>query len=534
MKNLLYMYLFIGSLYSLHALQAVSKKDSNVRENPSLTSKVVGLLKKDVQVDILDKVTTKGRPWCKISDGYVSCKLLKIDKQIVIPNKIQKPQEPQIILNNTTKVDNKIQKIKTPEIIIKDTTKIDKFNDARKLFLNKEYKVAYDSFYTIFLNNLRDPNVNFYLGQSAFMLGRFDEAISAYERILFIDEGATRVKLELARCYMASGAYELAKVIFLETLKQDIPKNVRENINRYLNILDEKDIKNSFSGVAMFGFGWDDNVESLSTNYISEVTDAVFVSTNSLKSAWIHQEMVALNHIYKYSDTINFKNDGLFFMKNNMGFSQRNIQFIQYTPALSVIYSNQLSVDYALLYNHVWLDTSSLITNYAINPKLKFIYSKSLILGGSLKYQQKLNDVSTNKNRDAAYYDLTLNAQMIHTQKLSTLTQVIAASERKKRGTLTDVDYDLYNLATSIIYKSTDKLSLSLKAKLFHKSYVDNYIPTKERRKDDEYQGYLSATYMLSKKYILQAEYVYTDHQSNYNDFEFKKNSFTINFISIF
>jgi len=386
----------------------------------------------------------------------------------------------------------------------------------------------------IFLNNLQDLNVNFYLGQSAFMLNRFDEAISAYERILFVDEKATRVKLELARCHIANGSDELAKTIFLEVLQTDIPTNVRDNVHKYLKALDDKEIKNSVNGIFIVGVGWDDNVESLSTNYISEVTDATFTSTNTLKSAWTHQEILLLNHVYKYSDTINFKNNGLLFMKNHVGFSKRNIQLFQYSPALSVKYSNQLNIDYALLYNRIFLDKKSLISNYAFNSKLKYISSKSLMLGGSLNYQQKLNDDSNNKNRDASFYEISLNAQAIHSSTLSTMNEFRYSNERKIRGSLTDVDYDSYNLSTAIIYKYTKDLSLSLKAKLFNKSYLDKYIPTNVERVDDEYQGSFSSTYLISKKYVLQAEYIYTDHQSNYNDFEFKKNTFTMNFISMF
>ena len=432
---------------------------------------------------------------------------------------------------------NKPTKNSKPEDEVEKDIAVEKsqeFTEATKLFKAREYQAAYDKFYTIFLNNLRNPNVNFYLGQAAFMLKRYDEAISAYERVLFIDDNAIRVKLELARSFMANGSYQQAKEIFLDTLKLEIPKNVRENVNKYLQALDDRDVKNSVSGVLIVGFGWDDNVEALSTGYTSEVTDAVFVSTNSLESKYSHQEVLALNHVYKYSDTINFKNDALFFTKTVLGLSARNIQFIQYTPALSVLYSNKLSVDYALSYNRVWLDTKSLITNYAINPKLKYLYSKELILGASLKYQQKFNDDSNNRGRDAKYSELSLSAQTIHTDKISSLTEFKVASERKIRGSITDVDYEQYTFSSGVIYKKDDKLSFSLKGVLYHKPYVDNFTPTKAKRVDDEYQAYLGATYILSKKYVLQAEYIFTEHKSNYNDFEFKKNSFTMNFISLF
>jgi len=427
-------------------------------------------------------------------------------------------------IENKTKVDD----VKSEKLFDAE------FNAAKKLFLNKKYESAYEKFYTIFLNNLGNPNVNFYLGQSAFMLKQYDEAISAYERVLFVDENATRVKLELARCFMANGSYEQAKEIFLETLKKDIPPNVRENVKKYLQALNDRDIKNTLNGVFIVGFGWDDNVEALSTGYVSEVSEGGLISTNSLVSAWTHQEVLAANHAYKYSDDVYFKNDGLFFAKTFLGLSRRNIQFMQYTPALSVIYNPKFSVDYSLLYSRVWLDMKSLVTNYAIFPKIKYMYSKSFILSASLRYQQKFNDDSNNRGRDAKYSEVFLSAQTIHTDKISSLTEIQVSTERKIRGALTDVDYNLYNLTSAVIYKHSKELSLSLKAKAYHKPYLDDYLPGQDRRIDDEYQAYMGATYILNKKYVLQAEYIYTDHQSNYNDFEFKKNTFTLNFISLF
>ena len=309
-----------------------------------------------------------------------------------------------------------------------------KFKAAKKLFLKKEYKAAYEKFYTIFLNNLGNPNVNFYLGQSAFMLKNFNEAISAYERILFIDENAIRVRLELARSHMGNGSYDNAKAIFTDILKQEtLPSNVKENIKRYLQAIEDKDVKNTINGVLIVGFGWDDNVESLSTGFVSDVTDVLLVSTNSLVSVWTHQEALAVTHIYKYSDTVNFKNDALFYNKGNIGFSQRDIQLVQYSPAISVFYNNKFNIDYSLVLNRIWLDKKPLLSNYAINPKIKYLYSKSLIFGMSLKYQQKFNEDNNNRARDSVYSELAFNAQTIHSDKISSLTELKIARERKIR-----------------------------------------------------------------------------------------------------
>jgi len=408
------------------------------------------------------------------------------------------------------------------------------FNNAKEDLEKKSYQEAYDKFYTLFLNNLRNPNVNFYLGQSAFMMKDYDSAISAYERVLYADENAVRAKLELARCYIGNGSFEKAREMFLEILEdeKDLPPNVVENINKYLTAIDEKDSRHSLSGVLIIGTGWDDNVESISTGFISEVFDDKNGTTPQV-SAWTHQEMLALNHVYKISSNVNWKNDGLFFIKTFLGYSQRNIQFIQYSPSLSVKHTDKLIVDYGLLFSKVWLDMKALVTNYAFNPRIKYFYSKDLLLNAAFRYQQKFNN-SENRDRDSNFYEAMFSAQAIHTPEISSMYEARFSRESAIRGSLTDVDYDQLGLTAALAYKTTDDLSLSLKGKYFYKPYEDDYVLGKTNRIDDEYQAYLSATYILSKKYVLQAEYVYTDHKSNYNDFEFIKNTFTLNFISLF
>ena len=71
-----------------HSLSVTLKHDSNIRKTPSYTGKKVTSLKKNTQVDIQFSVENKkGELWCKIKQGYILQKLLRIKDSTKIPKK---------------------------------------------------------------------------------------------------------------------------------------------------------------------------------------------------------------------------------------------------------------------------------------------------------------------------------------------------------------------------------------------------------------------------------------------------------------
>jgi tetratricopeptide (TPR) repeat protein len=71
------------------------------------------------------------------------------------------------------------------------------------LYKNKKYQDSYNLFKKLFIKDFKNKNINFFLGLSAFELGLYDEALSAYERILIQDPNALRIKLEYAKTLFA-------------------------------------------------------------------------------------------------------------------------------------------------------------------------------------------------------------------------------------------------------------------------------------------------------------------------------------------
>ena len=69
------------------------------------------------------------------------------------------------------------------------------YSKALKAFKNKNYDKSFKEFNLLFQNNLDNILINYYLGRSAYELGKYEFAISAYDRILIQEPNNSKVRL---------------------------------------------------------------------------------------------------------------------------------------------------------------------------------------------------------------------------------------------------------------------------------------------------------------------------------------------------
>jgi len=114
------------------------------------------------------------------------------------------------------------------------------YENALKSFKNKEYQKSYKLFDELFFKYLGNEDINFYLARSAYELAKYNDAISAYERILIKNEFSVTAKYELARCYYSKENYAKSKQLLDELKSDKHPIKVQNKINAYLKMIDDK------------------------------------------------------------------------------------------------------------------------------------------------------------------------------------------------------------------------------------------------------------------------------------------------------
>jgi outer membrane protein len=121
-----------------------------------------------------------------------------------------------------------------------------------------------------------DVEFDYLLGVAALDSGKTDEAIIAFERVLAVNPKHAGARMDLARAYYNSGAYDLAEATFQNVKDSSPPPLALESINRYLTAIQErkKAKRAGFSAYTELGIGYDSNITGVPTDFSSAVLSA--------------------------------------------------------------------------------------------------------------------------------------------------------------------------------------------------------------------------------------------------------------------
>ena len=136
-----------------------------------------------------------------------------------------------------------------------------------------QFERAYDHALAAEARYEGDPEFDFYFGLAAIEVGRYPDAIFAFERVVFAQPDQLRVRLELARAHFLAGNYPAAQVEFQRVLDTNPPAGVRSNIERFLRQIQiaQRSQQRELGGWIDTRLGMDSNINS--------ATDADNIST---------------------------------------------------------------------------------------------------------------------------------------------------------------------------------------------------------------------------------------------------------------
>lgn len=108
------------------------------------------------------------------------------------------------------------------------------------------------------------PSFDFYYGLAAVETGHFDQALFAFERLLFYKPNNPRYRLELARVHFYLRNLKRSENEFKQVLKQDPPIPVRKNVQKFLDQIAElyRQVEPEFMLALDMAGGYDSNINS--------------------------------------------------------------------------------------------------------------------------------------------------------------------------------------------------------------------------------------------------------------------------------
>ncbi len=348
------------------------------------------------------------------------------------------------------------------------------YDEALKSYKAKDFKNSYKILSKIYLSNLSNANLNYYLGRSAYETGRYEMALAAFERVEMLDPSSLRNKLEMARTYYMLKMYEDSELAYKEVLDNpNIPENVRTNIELSLSNVSKVQQKSFTYANLKIDWLYDSNVNYGSLDAYYNINVGTFPSEPE-RSDTAFQVYGDISNIYDIGSKGGFaiKNKVDVYLKDYSDEDAYDIQYIAYIPSLiyrETGYLLELSGSYNLLKIG---GTEYLKTLWAM-PRGEYSHTNTLRSLAHFKYQKKTFSQKAQHDLDATHYELAYALQKILSPSSYIQGNIRGIREEKEHGTRVDVDYDEYRLSAVYANQLTATYGTELFGEYRNRGYKD-------------------------------------------------------------
>ena len=417
------------------------------------------------------------------------------------------------------------------------------FKSALSDFEDGKFKSAYEKFNTLFENRSDDLEVNFYLGRSAYEIGLYEDALSAYERVLISEPKSHRSRLELGRVYLKLGDLDAAKFEFYDVLASTPPLSVKKNILILLDKIEEARTRHKVNAMLKVGIGYDSDInanpgQSELLNYLVNQYDLNPANTTAdklLKDSFMHETLHA-SHIYDGGMRGRYYSNSsvMLYNQNHNRYSEFDILYMKATTALSnrmdrYEWTLPLEVD------KFKYGSDPLLHSFAFAPSLTWKLDKSIKINVWAKFRKKIYDKSSNAGRDSD----VIEAGSYFFKNFKNMRVSLGYSylnEDKKDSTSSDpfIDKTIHSGKIALSRPIADAL-LSAQYQYRRFDFKDLIGPKSiENREDDYHSFYTSLSYEVFKGYNAELSYQYIKDISNYIPTDYDKQIVSLSMVHYF
>lgn len=405
--------------------------------------------------------------------------------------------------------------------------------EAKSNFEAKNFEKAYGFFETLSNEMATNAEVHFYLGLSAIELKKYDEALASFDRVLMIDPNHTRTKLEIARVYYISGQYEQASVEVKSILTENLPFDVKNNVDAFKASLEEKLKKEAWLATVSIGMMYDSNANNTGASQFSYLT--LPISGGQAKSDSYMYTSAGLTHIYDIGERGDWfiESNGLFYLKMNRHIIDNNLALFSLStkPYWS---EGAYRVGFPVSFDRVYLagDGYAKILQGGVEGSY-LIDNRSMLLAGLMLKRSYYSDDDT-MDANANVWSLTYKRSFGDDPIILSIGTSYENSN-KVRGTGLNVSADTWTHKIEASKELMASLVGSVSYSYKNKDYdIEDAGFSNPHRKDKESTYSTGLSYMLDKTSSVNAIVSYSSQDSTQEPYEYSKKTIGINYIKSF
>lgn len=412
------------------------------------------------------------------------------------------------------------------------------FNQAKTLYDARQFSQAYQAFQTLWQKMPASLTVNFYLGSSALELKRYDEAMTAFDRVLMLNPQHTRTRLELARLYFETNEFEMANNELDIALKADLPQPVRNNVLALKAQMDKQRSRHSHAFTVVLGLNYDSNAKNDigdGESFDLPGFGGLELSGNKEQSDFGFGQTLVYNHGYDFGDRGGWvlNNQLIGFNKINKEISENNLLYFAASTTPTYIH-DIYKMTFPLEIERVFVDGKGYLSNQGLGVGLSQMLSPTQTL--SFDYKLRSMDYDTAKTRNARANLYSVGYRQAIGRNPLMLGALFSYENREKIGSAVG---DIASLTESTLKLDASralngKWRLNGAVNLKNTAYKSYSTLFQNKRHDVVARLDLGAMYQLDGKTMLNGVIGHAVHDSNQGPYRFDKTMLAANYIRRF
>jgi len=351
-------------------------------------------------------------------------------------------------------------------------------------------------------------------GQSAEKLGKLNEAMSAYERVLMMDPDNVELRVHLTSLYAYLDRDELATKMSKSTENYQLTPAQRNSLNT-LKKADAAALKIA----ATFAIGHDSNI-----NVSPE--DLEIPSNDDAISTMFAQFTAHLSYTYALTDNKDwyFRTDSDIFSQTNFESAAEYYNVFAASAKLGLGYRGgafdmYLPVKYGRMH---YLERDFLET-IGFEPRVNITFSESLIGNINARYTERSYLDKADKNRDDTIIGYGGGLYWMFDKNFAYLTSNYDDYEAENSKSLLFTDKETFNLSAGVNYNVNDLFITRLGYRYRYTLYGD-FLPDGNKQRNDYYnQGEVKVSRIFLDTMEGSLLYRYSTNRSNYELAEYDK-----------
>ncbi|MEA2099624.1 MAG: hypothetical protein U9P72_05805 [Campylobacterota bacterium] len=379
----------------------------------------------------------------------------------------------------------------------------------------KELKISVDEY--------SNPKLHLLWAKSAEALGDIDEVMSAYERVVMLDENSVESRVALIKIYSDSGRDELLNEMRDSLQNYQLTAKQRSSLELLKTTTsDSLKVKGSLL------LGYDSNIN---INPGSKILDNYYGSSGNLDE--ISTLFSRFNGRLSYVNELESKGgwygriDLIAYYQNNFDASYYNL-FLGGADAGVGYVGDRYSLYLPLNYSTINYLDKNLLDQIYFKPRVDFTLVNNFLFSLNINYIDRAYTNNEDKYRDDTTVGIGTDMYYIFNKNFLYFSVKYENFSAKESSSFKYIDKDILTASLGVNYKLTPWLLTRFDYRYRDGSYEDD-IGTiskidRTKRADKYHQAELKLSHFFTKNYEVYISSRYAQNSSNYIPVEYNKN----------